>query len=399
MNKIVILGGGFGGLYTALRLQELQWTESQPEIILIEQNDRFVFSPLLYELITDEMQGWEVAPYYSDLLANTSVQFIRDQVESIDPDTQEVILKNHHNVKFDRLVVALGGKTPIDMIPGAKEYAIPFRTLEHAYKLKEKLRQLENSDQESIRVAIVGGGYSGVELALKIADRLGEKGKIRIIDRNEDILTDSPTHNQDKAKQALSDRQIWLDLDTEVVEIETNQISLRYKGQIDVIPTDIVMWTVGTTPVSLNNQLPFPKNKQGKIEINPELQVKDNPHVFALGDLVSCQDKDGKTLPATAQVAFQQSDYCAWNIWASLENKPLLPFQYQPLGEMLALGSDNATLSGLGISLDGGLAYLARRLIYLYRLPTFEHQLAVALNWITNPISTLVNSLQGSKEV
>jgi NADH dehydrogenase len=285
------------------------------------------------------------------------------------------------------------------MVPGAKEYAIPFRTLAHAYKLKEKLRQLENSGQETIRVAIVGGGYSGVELALKIAARLGEKGRIRIIDRNSDILTHSPSHNQEKAKQALSDRQIWLDLDTEVVSIEENQISLEYKGQVDVIPTDIVMWTVGTTPVLLDNQLPFPKNKQGRLEINSELQVKDHPHVFALGDVVTCYDQDGKKLPATAQVAFQQADYCAWNIWASLEDKPLLSFKYQPLGEMLALGSNSATLSGLGVSLDGGLAYLARRLVYLYRLPTVEHQLAVALNWITNPISSLINSAQGSKKV
>jgi NADH dehydrogenase len=291
-------------------------------------------------------------------------------------------------------VVALGGKTPTDIVEGAKEYAIPFRTLEDAYCLKEKLRNLENSDQETIRVAVVGGGYSGVELALKMADRLGEKGRIRIIDRNSDILTDSPTYNQDKAKKALSDRQIWLDLETEVVTVEPEQISLRYKGQIDIIPTDIVVWTVGTTPVSITNNLPFPKNDRSQIKINSKLQVEENPHVFALGDLVSCQDKEGNPLPATAQVAFQQSDYCAWNVWASLEEKPLLPFQYQPLGEMLALGSDTATLSGLGVSLDGGLAYFARRLVYLYRLPTVEHQLAVTLNWITNPISTLINSFQ-----
>ena len=394
MQKIVILGGGFGGLYTALRLKELQWTQSPPEIILVEQNDRFVFSPLLYELITEEMQGWEVAPYYADLLANTPIRFLKDKVQNVDASTQEVTLENNGKIHYDRLVVALGGKTPTDMVEGAKEYAIPFRTLEDAYRLKEKLRNLENSDQETIRVAVVGGGYSGVEIALKMADRLGEKGRIRIIDRNSDILTDSPTFNQDKAKKALSDRQIWLDLDTEVVSLEPEQMSLRYKGQIDIIPTDIVIWTVGTTPVTITNNLPFPKNDRSQIKINSELQVEDNPHVFALGDLVSSQDKEGNPLPATAQVAFQQSDYCAWNVWASLEEKPLLPFQYQSLGEMLSLGSDTATLSGLGVSLDGGLAYFARRLVYLYRLPTVEHQLAVALNWITNPISTLINSFQ-----
>lgn len=182
MKKIVIVGGGFGGLYTALKLKDLDWSDSIPEIILIEQNDRFVFSPLLYELVTEEMQSWEVAPYYVDLLANTPIRFIQDKVVDIDNTTQEVVLENHDNVSYDRLVVALGGKTPVEIVEGAKEYAIPFRTLDHAYRLKEKLRNLEYLDQEIIRVAVVGGGYSGVELALKIADRLGERGRMRIID-------------------------------------------------------------------------------------------------------------------------------------------------------------------------------------------------------------------------
>lgn len=390
MKKIVILGGGFGGLYTALRLIQLNWTQ-QPQITIIDKNDRFVFSPLLYELITEEMQSWEVAPLYADLLANTPIQYIQDTVTDINLNTQEVTLTNS-KVTYDRLVVALGGITPDDMVKGAKEYAIPFRSLENAYKLKEKLRMLENSDKEFIRVAVIGGGYSGIELGLKIADRLGKRGKIRIIDRGDDILSNSAEFNQKTAKKALFDRKIWLDLETDIVEIEENQISIEYKHKIDTIPVDIVLWTVGTKPVKIINKLSLPQTPQGKIKINPYLQVENYPEISSMGDLVECYDQDGKILPNTAQVAFQQSDYCAWNIWASIEEKSLLPFQYQPLGEMLALGKDNATLSGLGISLNGDLAYLARRLVYLYRLPTFEHQLAVALNWITNPLSKLGSS-------
>lgn len=389
MKKIVILGGGFGGLYTALRLIQLDWTE-QPHITIIDKNDRFLFSPLLYELITEEMQSWEVAPLYADLLANTSIQYIQDTVTDVDFNTQEVTLTNS-TIGYDRLVIALGGITPDDVVKGAKEYAIPFRSLENAYKLKEKLRMLENSDKEFIRVAVIGGGYSGIELALKIADRLGKRGKIRIIDRGDDILSNSAEFNQKTAKKALLDRKIWLDLETDIVEIEENQISIEYKHKIDTIPVDIVLWTVGTKPVKMINKLSLPQTPQGKIKINPYLQVEDYSNISSMGDLVECYDQHGKILPNTAQVAFQQSDYCAWNIWASIEEKPLLPFQYQPLGEMLALGKDNATLSGLGISLNGDLAYLARRLVYLYRLPTFEHQLAVALKWITNPFSKVEN--------
>ena len=97
-------------------------------------------------------------------------------------------------------------------------------------------------------------------------------------------------------------------------------------------------------------------------------------------------------LPATAQVAFQQSDYCAWNIWADLNQKPLLPFRYQPLGEMMTLGKDSAVLDGLGLKLDGTPAYIARRLLYLSRLPTLKHQLTVGLNWLTQPLVELLSS-------
>ncbi|WRL40010.1 NAD(P)/FAD-dependent oxidoreductase [Cyanobacterium aponinum UTEX 3222] len=392
MNKIVILGGGFGGLYTAIKLAQFPWQESNPEIVLIDKNDRFLFSPLLYELITDEMQSWEVAPSYYELLSNTSIRFLQDTVTEIDDTARQISLKNNGDLSYDYLVMALGGKTPVNQVSGASDFAIPFRTLEDAYRVKEKLRVLENSDLEAIRVVVVGGGYSGVELALKVADRLGKRGKIRIVDRGSEILSDSPEFNRKTAEKALRDRTIWTDLETEVTNITEKDISLSYKNQIDTIPVDLVLWTVGTKPVMLEKKFPFATNAQGKIEINSYLQVKDNSVVWALGDLVECYDQQGKKLPATAQVAFQQADYCAWNIWATIENKPLLAFKYQPLGEMLALGKDSATISGLGLSLGGGLGYLARRLIYLYRLPTFEHQMAVAMNWITSPLTQLIGS-------
>ncbi len=391
MSKILILGGGFGGLYTALRLQELPWENSPPEITLVDKCDRFLFSPLLYELITEEMHSWEIAPYYTELLEDTKINFIQDTVTGINLDRKTVSLESKSVLEYDRLVVALGGTTPEGMVSGAKEYALPFRSLDHAYLLKEKLRQWENSEAQKIRIAIVGGGYSGVELGVKIADKLGDRGKIRIIDRGDKILKKSPDFNRKSAEKALSERQIWLDLETEVTEIKENEISLKYKEVVDIIPVDLVLWTVGTKPVKILDGLSLPQNAQGKLTINSELQVENHPDIFALGDLVDSFDSEGNILESTAQVAFQQSDYCAWNIWASLEDKPLLSFRYQPLGEMLALGVDNATLSGLGVSLDGGLAYLARRFVYLYRLPTPKHQLKVGLNWLMRPIADLLS--------
>lgn len=278
----------------------------------------------------------------------------------------------------------------MDMAPGVAEHAIPFRTLEDAYRLKERLRQLEAADPDKIRVAVVGGGYSGVEIACKVAERLGEKGRVRIVERAGSILQTSPDFNQAAAKKALSEKNVWVDYETTVTDVTADSISLEYKDKIDTIPVDIVLWTVGSKVSPALDALDLPRNQRRQFTIEPTLQVTGYPTIFALGDLAGGLDAAGQSVPPTAQAALQQADYAAWNIWAGLTGRPLLPFRYQHLGEMMTLGSDNATLTGLGIKLDGSLAHVARRLTYLYRMPTLEHQIRVGLNWLTQPVQDLL---------
>ncbi len=390
-TRICILGGGFGGLYTALRLSQLPWEKvQQPEVILVDRNDRFLFSPLLYELLTGELQTWEIAPPFEELLANTGVRFAQATVAGIDIEEQQVHLQEGAGFSYDHLVLALGGMTPLDTVPGAVEYTLPFRTIADAYHLEERLRILEESDADKIRVAIVGAGYSGVELACKLAERLGERGRLRLIERGDAILKRSPEFNQEAAQKALNEHQVWVDLDTEIDSVEADKISLLYKGQLDTIPVDLVLWTVGTTVSPIVRSLPLKQNQRGQLTTLPTLEVVDHPEIFALGDLADCKDANEQQVPTTAQGAYQQADYTAWNIWASITGRPLLPFRYQNLGEMMTLGTDNATLAGLGIKLDGPLAHIARRLAYLYRMPTVDHQLKVGFNWIARPLLELL---------
>jgi NADH dehydrogenase len=390
--RICILGGGFGGLYTALRLSQLPWEKPQrPEIILVDRNDRFLFSPLLYELLTGELQTWEIAPPYEELLVNTGVRFTQAAVAGIDIDERRVQLQDGPEFAYDRLVLALGGETPLDSVPGAAEYALPFRTIADAYRLEERLRILEESDADKIRIAIVGGGYCGVELACKLAERLGERGRLRLIELSDLILRTSTDFNRDAAHKALDDRNVWIDLETGVESIEPDTISLLYKGQVDTIPVDLVLWTVGTQVAPVVRSLPLKQSQRGQLTTTPTLQLVDHPEIFALGDLADCRDAEGQQVPSTAQAAFQQADYTAWNIWASLTGRPLLPFRYQYLGEMMTLGTNNATFTGAGVKLDGSFAYLARRLAYLYRMPTLDHKLKVGFNWIARPLLDLLS--------
>jgi len=391
-TRICILGGGFGGLYTALRLEQLPWNQTQkPEIVLVDQRDRFLFSPLLYELLTGELETWEIAPPFTELLANTGIRFQQAEVEAIDTAAKTVQLKDLPDLSYDYLVLAMGSETPLDRVTGAAEYAIPFRAIADAYELEERLRVLEQSNQDKIRVAIVGGGYSGVELACKLAERLGERGRLRIIEMTDQILRNSPEFNRETATQALNDRQVWLDLETTVDSVGADTITLDYKGKVDTLPVDLVLWTVGNKVVDVIRDLPVKHNSQGQVVVTPTLQVVDQPEIFAVGDLAESQDVDGQKVPGTAQAAFQQAEYAGWNIWAMATDRPLLPFRYTALGEMMTLGTDNATLAGLGVKLNGPAAHIVRRLAYLYRMPTLDHQIKVGLNWITQPIRELLS--------
>ncbi|XGV99043.1 MAG: NAD(P)/FAD-dependent oxidoreductase [Leptolyngbya sp. BL-A-14] len=393
--RICILGGGFGGLYTALRLGQLPWVKQEkPEIVLIDRHDRFLFSPLLYELMTGELQTWEIAPPFEELLAGTGVRFHQGTMTDVDLAAKQIQLQDRGLLSFDRLVLSLGGEAPLDLVPGAAEHAIPFRSIADAYRLEERLRILEESDADKIRVAIVGAGYSGVELACKLADRLGQRGRIRLIEQADQILRTSPDFNRAAATKALEARGVWIDLETGVESIAADTIALTYKGNVDTIPVELVLWTAGTRVSEVINALPLKKNARGQVVVTPTLQAVDYPEVFSLGDLVDCKDADGQQVPATAQAAFQQSEYVGWNLWASLTDRPLLPFRYQHLGEMMALGVDNATMTGLGVKLDGPLAYVARRLAYLYRMPTLEHQVRVGLNWIAQPLRDAIGAIE-----
>jgi NADH dehydrogenase len=272
-------------------------------------------------------------------------------------------------------------------VPGAKEFAIPFRTIADAYRLEERLRQVQSQDK--VRIAIVGAGYSGVELACKLSDMLGSRSRIRIVEMTDQILRSSPAHNREAAQKALEARGVFLDLETTVESITQDSLSLLYKGSVDTIPVDIVLWTIGTRVAEIIKNLPLQRNSRGQLLITPTLQVVDHPHLFGVGDLADCKDAEGQQVPPTAQAAFQQADYAGWNIWASLTQRPLLPFRYHNLGEMMTLGISDATLTGMGLQLEGVPAHLIRRLAYLNRMPTLSHQVRVGLNWLTRPLANL----------
>lgn len=174
--------------------------------------------------------------------------------------------------------------------------------------------------------------------------------------------------------------------------------------QSKIIEADLILWTVGTKPPLPQlepSDVPFviPLNARGQAETDETLRVKGHPRIFALGDSSALRDSNGRILPASAQVAFQQADFTGWNLWAAINGRPLLPFRFQNLGEMMTLGRNDAAISPSfveGLTLEGPIGHTARKIAYLIRLPTDEHRLKVGISWLTKSAIDSVSSLQST---
>lgn len=395
-NRVCIVGGGFGGLYTALKLNKLmndarinnKSTYRNLDITLIDSKDKFVFLPLLYELAVGSASISEVAPLYTELVKNTNIKFIQSSVDRIDTSNNEIQLSNGNDkIKYDKIVLAVGAQPRVDMITGAKENALPFYRIEDAYNLQLKLRALISSEKEKINVSVIGGGYSGVEVATNIAEYIGMKrGNVCIIDRNDRVMHTSPAHNQKTAEKSLKNLSIVTKCNVGVKEVTESGVivsdrksssedsSSNHSDASYEIPADLVVLTCGVEPSKLIQGIDskdINKDQYGRLVTNRSLQSINNKNIFVLGD---CGCIENEKLPSTAQVAMQQSDVIAANIFTTAYSSvaSLEYFKFVNLGEMLTLGDTDASVSSLGnlIQLDGPLAAVSRRLIYAYRMPT-----------------------------
>ncbi|HAC62956.1 MAG TPA: NAD(P)/FAD-dependent oxidoreductase [Cyanothece sp. UBA12306] len=380
MIKICILGGGFGGLYTALYLNNHPLVKSRKcQITLVERNDNFLFTPLLYELITGELQRWEIAPTYQKLLAKTSIKFSQNTIKDIDFSDRQVGLANGDYLSYDYLVLAVGTQNRWVNIPGLRNYALTFRTLADLERLQGELNLLETSDRKHLKLAIIGGGPNGVELACKLADYLGKRGEIILIERGNQILKGFSKGVKSASYKALGNRGVQIYLDTRVNNIESDSITLTRHEKTFMLAVDRVIWVAGTTSREWVKNLGVKHNKSGKILTLSSLQLLDYPEVFALGDIAEISHSN-QWIPATAQVAYQQANCTAKNIIAAIKGKKLHSFYYLHLGDMLTLGKGAAIVSSFSLNIEGYLASVIRRLAYIFRLPTLRHRNQVLRN-------------------
>lgn len=382
--EICIVGGGFGGLYAALNLSRIEEVRAgRWKITLVEPKDHFLFTPLLYELITGELQRWEIAPSYRTLLAGTAIRHETRAAEGVDLQNRRLNLAGGDTIPYDYLVLAAGTRNRWPAIPGLSDRALTFRGLEDVEKLQNAIHHLETAGESPVRVAIVGGGPNGVELACKVADRLGERGQVHLIERNREILQNFGRGVRVASYRALGSRNVTLYLDADLREVTADALVLTRNDRPEVLPAELVIWTAGTEAREWVAAIDHPKSDRDKLLTRPTLQLLEYPEVFAVGDLAEIYN--GKqAIPATAQAAYQASAIVARNLQASIAGRSLKTYRYLHLGDMLTLGRKAAIVSSFGINITGKLADISRRFVYILRLPTARQKIKVLRHWLKN---------------
>jgi demethylphylloquinone reductase len=376
----------------------------------------FCTNLIVLDLTAGTAELSEVAPTYRSVLSGTGISFLQAAVSDIDLTGKAVTVTGavcddldgyvllddadqSRTVQYDKIVLALGAEPVAGLVMGAKEHAIPFYTIEDSYRVQRALRGLAASSKPTINVVVVGGSLCGVEIAATIVGALGrDRAAVTIVSRGDELLSTAAAANQKAGTAKMNALGVTVLTGTSVTRVQQGSIAVRDKHSSSSssssdsssgsstatadreLPADLVVWTAGSKPNSLLDALDLPKDSTGRVLVNELLAVTDNSYdgsVYCLGDCASVQ---GSSNGATAQVAMQQSEYVAWNLWAPSAGRKQLPFKFTNLGEMVSLGRLDGAVSALNslVSFKGPAAAVARRTVYAARMPTSRQRLQAA---------------------
>jgi NADH dehydrogenase len=328
------------------------------------------------------MKSWEVAPSYDSLLQGRRIPHLEDRVTSIDTAQKSLQTSRGQILNYSQLVLATGSEPDDFGITGVKEHALTFHSLADLPLLKERVHSLRNRASKDGALVIVGAGATGVELACKLSDMLDGSATIHLVELGDSILSRSRAFNREQARRALDQRGVHRHLNTRVTSVSANAVQLLENDLPQSLNHDGLIWTAGTKPV-LPTLIPSPTRERGMLSVEEGLQLTTDPNVVVLGDVASHNDPD-TPWPRSAQSALQQGAAAARTLQAIRTGKAVPSFQFQDLGEMLSLGMGDASITGLGLTLAGPLAYRMRRLTYLARMPGLSLGLKSAGAWLVH---------------
>src|SRR5438874_11353568 len=401
-KRIIILGGGFGGVYAAIHLEKLLARQSAVEISLVSRDNFFLFTPMLHEIAASDLEITNIVNPLRKLLRK--VEVLVGDVNEIDLANKRVLISRGHSnrieqLDYDHLVIALGSVTNFYDLPGLGELAVAMKSLRDAIQLRAQILQhLEEANSEGdpaerrslLTFMVAGGGFAGVETVAAVNDfvrdalpfypALAEDMlRVMLVHSGPVILPELGESLGRYSEKVLERRGVEIRLNTRVKSLTENKVFL---ADGVAIPSRTLVWTAGTVPSPLISPLPCAKQR-GRIAVNQFLQVPDWSDVWAVGDCAFVPDikNPGKSHPPTAQHAIREGKVVAQNIAAALLGRPGKPFSFKTIGLLASIGRRTGVARIFGYNFSGFFAWWIWRTIYLSKLPGLDKKVRVAFDW------------------
>ena len=399
--RVLILGGGFGGMYAALEFERALARGAALDVTLVNHDNFFLFTPMLHEVAASDLDITNIVSPIRKLLRR--VAFFHGEIEAIDLVHQRVgVSHGHeqhcHSLPYDHLVLALGSTTNFFDIPGLATRAFTMKSLSDAIVLRHHLiANLEEADFECgtllraplLNFVVAGGGFAGVETIAAMNDFLREAVRffphlredmlrIILVSSGQVILPELGAKLGTYAQRKLTEQKVEIHSTCKVTAVTDREVML---SDGTTVTTNTLVWTAGTSPHALLDTLPCPKAK-GRVLVNEYLEVPGWPGIWALGDCALVPDrKTGESHPPTAQHALREGRVAARNILATVRGDRMKPFRYSTIGLLAPIGKRTGVANILGVNFSGFIAWWLWRTIYLLKLPRLEKKMLVALDW------------------
>jgi NADH:ubiquinone reductase (H+-translocating) len=402
-HRVIILGGGFGGLSAAQKLKR-----APVDVILIDRRNFHLFQPLMYQVATGSLSPGEIAaPLRGVLSRQKNTQVLLGEVSDIDPAAKKVILLDGASFEYDSLIVATGSQTSYYGNDAWREWAPSLKSVEEATAIRHKIlyaferaeRAVSREDSRAwLTFVIVGAGATGMELAGALAEIANEtlkndfrhinpqEARIILMEGGPRVLTAFPEDLSAKAEKAVTKLGVDVMKGVMVTNIDGQGVSFRRGEVTERLAAHTVLWAGGVVTTAFGRKLAertkAETDRGGRIKVNGDLTIAGYPDIFIVGDLAHAVDKEGKPLPGVAQVAIQGGAFAANTIRARIAGKKVpAVFHYFDKGDMAVIGRAAAVANIFGLHLSGLLAWLTWLFIHLIYIVEFQSRVMVFIQW------------------
>ena len=388
--KVVVLGGGFGGLAAARQLSVFS------DVTVVDKHNFQTFLPLLYQVSTAGLAADHVAHPIRGALRKLQVNFRMASPIEIDHENKSIKLDNGESLKFDYLIVALGSITNDFDIPGVRENSLGMKSISEALKIRSDImRHFEELCSapipEIFYISVIGGGPTGVEMAGALAElvrgplssdnqRAASLIKIRIIEAGDRLLPSFSTKLSLKTAEDLKRLGVEVLTNTQVMQLSPTEISIANN---EPLISGLNIWTAGVKAESSMEKLGLP-SEFGRISVNESLQVGNLPYLFAIGDNAGAKDASGRFLPMVAPVAMQQGRFVSDQIRRLLQGQEIEKFEYRDKGSMATIGRHKAVVEIKSIRFTGVLAWYTWLWLHLWYLLGGRNKIGTMADWTWN---------------